>query len=272
MDWLVKHRVANVALVLIYFFAVVLPHEQVGRAINSFFSVYERPTYNMVIAGIVVFIALVVISYLYPTIKRHEERPKLVAYIVVSILLVLLCFNFLLVVNVEAIHFIQYGLLAFLLFPLFRSAAIVMSLAVLAGALDELYQYLILDNMNFYYDFNDVLLDTIGAGLGVLILKILGANTFSRKDKKWYLTIGAELTICIAIILLVAGITGYFSILDERVDHAYFTLFKRVPDGFWHYPRGPYARFHILRPIPGLILIYSIAFLYGRLDKVQPCS
>ncbi len=258
-------------LSLCYFLAVVLPHEEVGKIINSFFSNYSRSTYNLVIGVMALAFSASIFWFLLPSLRRHPHSIKMYGYLLVSAVLVLLCFNILFVVNVEAVHFLQYAILAILLFPLSRSCSVTMSLAVLAGGLDELYQYLILDNTNFYYDFNDVLLDTIGAGMGLLVLKIRHTETVVH-SLPWYKHPGFFLSLGVACVLLVAGLLGHFSINSRSMDPAFFTLFKKAPDGFWHFPPGPFAKFHILRPIPGLIIIYATAYFYSLLDKIKPLS
>lgn len=264
-----KNKLVTASLSLSYFLAVVLPHEEVGKMINSFFSNYSRSTYNLVISLIVLTLSAILFWILLPSLRCHREPKKMYGYLVVSAVLVFLCFNVLFVVNVEAVHFIQYAILAILLFPLSRSCSVTMSLAVLAGGLDELYQYLVLDNTNFYYDFNDVLLDTIGAGMGLLVLKIRHAETVAYSHQ-WYKHPGFLLSVGIASVLLVAGLLGHFSINTRPLDPAFFTLFKKAPDGFWHFPPGPIVKFHILRPVPGLIIIYATAYFYSLLDRIEP--
>ncbi len=265
-----SHTALHFIVVITYYFLVVLPHAFVGRKLNAFFEDYSRSTYNLIILFLVL-VGLSLASWLLKDkIRTHPDRSVMIRYLVFSLIALVICYAILFVINVEAIHFVQYAILAILLFPLMKSCRDVMSLSVVLGALDELYQYLVLDSSAPYYDFNDVLFDTIGAGLGLLFLKIVGTETRIRPRRPWWRKLEWQLTITVSLVLLVLYITGLFVINPSDGDPVYFTLFKKAPTGFWIYPPGPYTRLHILTPIPGLLTIYGVAYFYGLLDKFQP--
>ena len=92
-----------------------------------------------------------------------------------------------LVVNhVEAIHFLQYGLLAVLLDAGLRSPVRAALLATALGVVDECYQYFVLyaDHPSrgeaIYLDGNDMLLDAIGAVLGATLSAMRRARQSGR--------------------------------------------------------------------------------------------
>ena len=85
----------------------------------------------------------------------------------------MLAYRGLFAVNSEAIHFVQYGILALLLIPLVRRCGETIVLVTLLGILDEAYQYWVLHgDWGVYYDFNDVVLNLLGAAMGVLVPRI----------------------------------------------------------------------------------------------------
>ena len=265
INYLSDNRLTNILLLIIYYVAVVLPHNSVGRMINGLFDTYSRPTYNFIV---VIVFSLLLLGILYMSkseIRKLSNKRCIWLYLIVTLVLLLLCFNVLMVINVEAIHFVQYAILACLLYPLLRNYTDTMTVAVIAGAVDELYQYLFLESNAFYYDFNDVVLDALGAGIGILGLTIFGYRDLTKSTIPWYKRVFFLGPLCIVLCLSLMWFTGSFAINYNYNDSAFFTLFLQPPPaGFWYYPQGPYARFHILTPIPALIIIAGLVIFYGR--------
>ena len=255
------------AVCIIYYLLVVIPHNEVGIVVNDFFSEFSRAHYNLIVAGI--FTALIILTLVtgWNNVNKDSPPANVGSYIIVTLLLFFCCFYFLMVVYVESVHLVQYAILAMLLFPIIVRYRSTMVWGVVLGALDELYQYLILENVAFYYDFNDVVLDAIGVGAGLLFLYIGGANSITRPSTNIFKRPEIYWPLGLTIILLIAWSMGHFSINYNYNDPAYFTLFKQpVPEGFWYSPPGPPARFHILTPIPAMLILISLIAFYGRLD------
>ena len=256
-------------LICLYYVLTVISHVKVGGWINGCFDSLSRAAYNNVITVLVICL----VAFMSYGIYRRAQRqglPRIVWWtLAYTALALLMSFCLFFVIHIEAIHFLQYGILAFLMKRLWPSYLSVAILTTLAGAYDELFQYLVLDTRAMYYDFNDVFLDAVGAGMGLIIYWFVGrGQSKSRPRPIWWkrpewLAIGVT-----ALGLLVAALLGEFTVNLRIEDPAIFTLFKEAPEGFWHYPTGPYARFHILEPITGLLLIGLTVFIYGLLDKV----
>lgn len=84
----------------------------------------------------------------------------------------------LLMVNaVEHIHYVQYAILVFLLAHGLRSAEWAMIVAIGIGIVDEFYQFWILHPWQAYVDFNDLVFNTIGAVLGVILIRMKSIHT-----------------------------------------------------------------------------------------------
>ncbi len=79
--------------------------------------------------------------------------------------------RWLLVTNIELIHFPQFALISVLFLIAGAGAKLAWLLGSLAGLLDETYQYrVIYDGVpNTYFDINDILLNTIGAAWGTCL-------------------------------------------------------------------------------------------------------
>lgn len=266
ITFLKDNLLINLSLILIYYIAVVVLHDEVGAMINGSFDSITRDSYNNIILVATILGGCVMGILLFKRYKVHPRRQLLTLLLVYSLVAIVTSFSILFVINIEAIHFVQYAILAILIYPLTQSATATMILGTIAGAVDELYQYLVIDTSAKYYDFNDVFLDSVGLGLGLLCIAILGM-AFVKRQGSWYKRAECVLLIIIVTILIVLAFLGEFHINLDPNAPAGFTLFKMAPQGFWHYPGGPYARFHILTPIPGLLLIGLTNWVYARLDK-----
>ena len=268
IHWLANRPIVNFALLLSYFILTVLPHVTVGKAINKSFSVMSRDTYDLII----VTSAVVVISLVFFTNKKkitsHPHLGICTGTIALTLTGIILSFAMLFVINIEAVHFVQYCLMGFLIFPLTQSYQSTMIIGTIMGAMDELYQYLVLDSAALYYDFNDIVLDQIGIGIALTFLFLYKVDP-KPISIKWWQRIDIILVLLIVLSLLFFWISGHFSINPDHENPAVFTLFKRAPQSFWSVLGGPGSRFHILRPIPGLIVITALVFLYGKLDQYR---
>lgn len=258
----------HLAVLMIYVLFFMTMHVEVGGWLNNVFGGMGRGTYNAIVLGIATLVGITLVLRLSEDWKKLKSKRWLSFTILYSVLALLASYFLLMVINVEAVHFVQYAIFAILLFPFLNSYISVVITCALVGALDEAYQYLYLDTRAAYYDFNDIFLDTIGGGLGLIYLKIKGY--LERPiSKEWYRKVEFILGAMMAVVLVGLMITGNFSVTMNTADPAYFTLFKEVPQGFWTYPQGPYARFHILTPIPGLLLIAGSCWIYGLLGRVE---
>lgn len=267
-NYLKANKGPNVLIVLVYYILVVLPHNVVGIWINGLFEQYSRPTYNLIVLAVATVVSVAILVSLVPRIKKHPSKREVLTYIILSLIFSVLCLNILMVINVEMVHFLQYAILAILIFPLNRSYIGTIIWCTIAGGVDEAYQYLILESNAFYYDFNDVVLDNLGACMGVLVLYIFEVFPAATTQKSLYKRSDFLAIIGLVLFMIVLGMAGQFSLNNIEEAPAFFTLFKSPPPaGFWYYPIGPYARFHILLPIPALIIITCLVLIYGRLGK-----
>ena len=268
IDFLKANRVLNLLLLAGYYLAVVMLHVVVGKMINKSFKTVSRGTYNGIILTLSVVALSVTAWILWSRYHRHPARKNIRWLVGYSLVAIVSSFAVLFVINIEAIHFVQYAVMGLLLYPLTESATATMIFGTIAGAVDELYQYLVLDSRATYYDFNDVFLDSVGTGLGLLCLAIMGI-AFGRRQGSWYKRAEWVLPLIMLIVLVIMALVGEFSIHLDPTSPASFTLIKSIPEGFWHYPKGPYARFHILTPLPGLLLIGCTIWVYSRLDRLR---
>lgn len=107
--------------------------------------------------------------------------------------------RWLLVSNIELIHLPQFGLVAILLLRGGASRVTAWTLASLAGVVDEVYQHLVIYRgvPHTYLDFNDMLLNAIGAAWAVLLWPRppdAVAGQRGAQVGRWRLWAGAALT------------------------------------------------------------------------------
>ena len=141
IQWLSDHRWYNILLLIAYYLLVVLPHEQVGLFATWLFSSFSREQYNLIILILSICFAVSIGIFTVKKITLHPERYRVIFFSLISLVLIAYSFQVLFVVNIEAIHFIQYGIFAILCFPLVRHYTRTLIWATLAGAVDEGYQF-----------------------------------------------------------------------------------------------------------------------------------
>jgi len=203
IHYLSQRPALNICLVITYYLLVVLPHEVIGVWIaQTLDQPFGRDTYNLII------LALAISGFLgYVYLVWNGTR-----YLLATLVLIVLSLNTILVVNVEIIHFVQYALLALLVFPLFSSYQETLFWSTVLGAIDEGYQYLVLaPQRTKYYDFNDVLIDMVGATLGLVLLSAYGIANKNR-HQAFYQRSSFKGLVFITLLVLVALGMGWMTI------------------------------------------------------------
>ncbi|MEM6317865.1 MAG: VanZ family protein [Bacteroidota bacterium] len=271
-SWLRKYKVVNIFLVIAYYLLVVLPHEQVGIFIaKTLDQPYGRDTYNLII----LVIGLVgLVGYLLPiwrgTKQLESGKNRVWMAFLVSVALIIVSFNMLLVVNVEIIHFIQYGVLAILMMPLFENYGDTLFFATVLAVLDEGYQYFVLAPLRTeYFDFNDIIIDLIGAAMGLLLLWIVGVKN-EIEGRKWFKTPRFIGFAAITIGSLIAYLSGTLAIYPSEGDvQAPILLIRKIQESFWTIIH-PNVKFHVVRPLEGLIILGMLFYFYAEIVFGKP--
>jgi len=135
--FLSAHKALAFSICIIYYLLVVLPHNEVGRAVNNFFSDFSRTKYNRIVEGLFVLMIIILLAVSWKVIKKERLLGIIGSHLIVSLLSFVFCFYFLMVVSVESVHFIQYAILAFVLFPIIGHFRSTMAWGTMLGALDE---------------------------------------------------------------------------------------------------------------------------------------
>jgi len=77
---------------------------------------------------------------------------------------------YLIVNNIERIHYPQYAMLALLLGLSLRNEMLIFFVTTFAGFVDEFLQFVMDPMKSNYFDFNDIVLNILGAAAGVVLL------------------------------------------------------------------------------------------------------
>jgi hypothetical protein len=166
------------------------------------------------------------------------------------------------------IHFPQYIFLAILIFPLVMRYGETVFWATLLGVIDEAYQYFYLaPQRTAYFDFNDIILNLLGAALGVLLIFGSGITPRACNYAKWYAS-----PVFRTLAVLMIGITVLFQTpllnmyLPADGASVGAVLVKTKPTGFWEQVPHLNDKFHIVRPLEGIILVILLLLLYYTMD------
>jgi VanZ family protein len=264
-------------LAALYFAAVSLPHKEVSKIFDWLSRELSFGVYNDALFKVNVFLAIVSSAFMLLRIRNGNRRALKITYWLFTAFLVGASYEILIVFNVESIHFPQYAVLALLVFPLVMRYGDTVFWCTLLGALDEGYQYFVLyrDNNEVYFDFNDILLNLVGAGIGVLILFTLADDRSKRSTAHTHSSLNRSRSpvIVTTAFLFAAGfffsMTGHLQLYPEAgASGTPFILMSRKPaaTSFWTEPKRGKA-FHILTPLEGIISAAALIGCYASMDR-----
>jgi len=169
---------------------------------------------SLVVLSIAALLLMRRVRPLYEGLKA--QRFLLSVLIPISIL----CAWFLMLTAIEVAHYVQYGILVLLLRPSFKAILPAVFISILAGIGDEWYQYWILHSWQGQLDFNDLILNAVGAVSGAVLARCY--FTKPESGRWWWMWLG----ILAAFALMVA-----LPAVDVFADSAHWTLHRFVePD------------------------------------------
>lgn len=267
VSWLGKNRLTSFLLASAFYLAVVVFHDEITVLAIRMRRNMGVEGYNLVFAIISAALLVLFLAYTFNQLRKKNYKRQKLFFLGVTILLILLFYLFALVYNIEAVHFGQYLVLAILLFPLIKSYGETVFWVTILGVLDELYQYTILVPFFKYFDFNDIILNLLGAGLGIVLIFI--STEYPVKGKLSWKTPSVVFTFVVASVLLILYFTGEFRLYPPDVawkDAPWIVLNRdEIPPGFW--TRAYEGRYyHVTRPGEGLIIMYVLFFFYYLVD------
>ncbi len=278
LNFLGKQQLLNVFACIAFYLLVTLPHEFVGVSISAIFKGVSRKSYDFTILCLGLLILFVFVGILFFQIRKLRNPKIPLAFLSLCLILMIVSLNSLIIVNIEIIHFIQYALMAILIFPLLNNFFSTLLVVTLLGSIDEAYQYYFLSpERTNYYDFNDVILNLLGAAIGLIFLRShkgiaskLRADRNSTHRKAWI----SYVFFLIIVSLLIGQKSAIQSIINKLgfdLDWETYgsVLIRKSTTSFWT-EIPPKILYHIVQPVEGVvivsILLFTFSFLYYKAE------
>lgn len=257
----------NAIILTVYYILVVLPHEQVGLWTVDIFGHLTRDTYNLIIIVAAIIGLLLYAVPLVLNIIKSESKILQSFYLLSTIFFATITINFLFVINIEVVHFLQYGVFAMLCFPLIQNYILTLTWVTLAGAIDEAYQYFYLSPQRTdYYDFNDVVTNLIGGAFGLLLIRSFAIKSETINFKSFFQTTTFKILALFFIALSLLIATGYLSIYPIENSDNLWSLVRKMPPGFWSNIH-PNVTYHVMLPIEGTIITILMILFYRKIGN-----
>jgi hypothetical protein len=255
----IRNKIFLSALTVVYGLSVLLLHDFFVQISIRLMNHFSLPLYNKLVRNVFLFVGLIFAgACLWKSLQN--KRYVLLIFFMVFLVLLLLHAAFLFEMNVEIIHAVEYGILGVLFYRLCSNAGWSVALSLPFMLLDEWIQYSFLyKNYNQYYEFNDLVLNVLGIGIFVLFIKIfeeprkeVSTALWKRKEFLFILLIFS------VFIILVAGCV--FAVHQNvACSNTVFVLSKiNFPESFWHIHFFTGAKYHILSPVWGAIIMFLL--------------
>lgn len=264
IKWLSERKLLNLICLIVYYLLVVLPHEWVGLQTVKIFGKLSRTQYNLTITAISTAAVIAFSIFVFTKIRHKENESLKWFYFIATCFFAVICFKVLFVINIEAIHFIQYAGFAILCFPLLLNFNQTLILSTIAGAIDEAYQYFYLaPQRTDYFDFNDVIINLIGAAFGLIFIRCFQPLVKTWQGKEFFKSPAFISLLFIITAVLCAFLTNTLG-LNPSNENAVFLLVKKVPTSFWS-EIPPKVLYHIVMPFEGIIITTLLILFYSKI-------
>jgi len=270
VKWQTENRIINLVLVIGYVVFLVFAHEWFVNLSVEVMNNLSLDVYNKLVAGIAAFVLAAILGLVFWAIRSKIKVQRSGILFTISVLAGLVFHFFVFTeMNIEFIHSMEFGLLAALIYPLvgrFGAAAIYAFPIML---IDEWYQYQVLFDWVEYFDFNDILLDLLGAGLFLSILKIFNHDSSGSKPilQRPELYVLAFFSLAIAVLLMTSVIVPY---AEDASSNTWLILNDiQEPYGLWREHPLIGSTYHVLEPINGLITVFAVCLFYLAMDPIR---
>ncbi len=266
---MIRTLFTRVSILALAFAVFTFGHDYFGRTLAAVWDIDDRAQFNAKFNWIALVLGVTILTTMVLYFRKNPNFWGIkLAYFTLTLLLIFFSFKNLLVVHSEIIHFPQYALIALLLFPIIKNLPETLFLTIVLGLVDECYQYFVLaPQKTAYLDFNDMWLNTLGGGLGIL----LAGTVFPKhlNPKKNYLGVDGILfkgLISITAIFALFFFSGFMGYNQEIHPHATYFLFKEEPQSFWTEADFDVV-YHIVRPLEGILAIAFYFWVLFPLEK-----
>ncbi len=267
--WLEKRRAVNLLLIACYFIFIVFMHDHLVHVSMWVEKQLSLPLYNRATAIVYLLFLFVLCLTLWKQFPRYSDNPKLkLAYLATTITLVIIHSRFMFESNIEVIHSFEFTFLTVLLFPLTRRFGASVFFTLPFMLIDEWYQYIYLyPDWNDYLDLNDIVMDTYGSALAMIVLFIAGVKG-QLSSRPLFKRPEFIALVCGAVVVAVLIFTGVIApYLSDKTANTLLVINEGVgPEPFYRAHPTHNIMYHVMKPIEGLVVIGLLHFFYFGLD------
>jgi hypothetical protein len=266
--WFEKHRIVNLILVCTYVAFLLFAHDIFVDLSVEIMNVLSLAIYETAVAIVLMLVAIGLVGAVFIVVRNGQLELRFTGFFGVTLLLLVAHFFVLTEMNIEFIHAAMYGLLALLLFPLVGrfGGAVVLGLPIML--FDEWYQHVVLfPHYTMYFEFNDIVLDLLGASLLISGIGILGVRSSLKRQpiymrlEVWFLATAALVT----VIFMYSCLIVPYSV--DSCENTWLVLNKSLElHDFWHVHPAIGSTFHILKPMEGVLMIIVLCVPYLGMD------
>lgn len=269
ISWLESRRIINLVLVLAYFFFILHMHDPMVHLSMFIESFLSHNLYNRVVEVVYLVFLAAVAGIIWKQLNRNTEHINYkVSYLAATILFVFIHSRFMFDSSIEVIHSFEFTLLTFLIFPLAGrfGAAVLFTLPFML--IDEWYQYILLYPLyNDYFDLNDIMMDTYGCGLAMLMLMIIGVKAQQSDTPFWKRPELIGLISLVILVLVAAKLCIIAPYMSQKCNNTLLVMNERngIEPFLRLHPKNN-IMFHVMKPVEGLIAITILHLFYLTMD------
>ena len=167
-----KRRPVSWAAAAVLLAADLFLHKPISDICDAWVVRFGWTTYNRRVLVVISSVSIAIALSLLARDWRRWRRPTAIAALLVLSGLTWGAYALLMVANIELIHYPQYALMTGVLMAGGNAPIVAWTAAVAAGVIDETYQHLVIyaGRADTYLDFNDMVLNAIGATWVVLLV------------------------------------------------------------------------------------------------------
>lgn len=178
--WMADHRAWTTFAAAGYAFLLIFSHERIQKLVRGWYDLFTRARVNTWVHIGMAVLAVLLVRFVWRALMPQRDRGVKLIYLLLTIGLMAGSWRWLLYTDVEVVHFPQFAVLAVLIFPLVRCHWRTVFYTTFIGVVDEAVQFYVYNPWPVHLDFNDMIYNQIGAGLGCMLVWLAGGNTLVR--------------------------------------------------------------------------------------------
>lgn len=269
--WLQTRRLLNLLLIVAYFLFLLFMHDPLVHVSVWVEKQLGIEVYNAVVASFFILLVVAGGAVLLRRLMADTRNRALISfYLVVTLLFLFVHSRFMFDSNIEAIHSLEFTGLAVLIFPLTRRFGATIFFTLPFMLIDECYQCKVLYPWLDYFDLNDLMTDTYGCALAMLVLMMLGVKGSENIKPVWKRPEFIALLAGIAVILVMVKLCVIAPYANQVCDNTLLLINHRLTEEpFWRPHPTHHIDYHVMKPLEGLIAVCALHLFYFGLDSFR---